>query len=228
MILRYFFALILICFLHPSNIKAQSIQWGVSASMSIHELDFDAPLPWWSPSGLIFPAATLHAELPLRFIEGPLGNMLWLSSGIRYVRIASRVDLELELGESNQLFTGEFQTNQHYAAIPVQLRLDLGTLPVYLQGGPEVQILIAANRVSKTFTPEESRATTRTNLASNLKRVNLSIYGGIGVHLGDRVDLVAKIGQGAKGALRGGEQTVSDSDWTNKEIEVGLKIDFRN
>ena len=195
--------------------------------MSIHELDFDAPLPWWSPDGLVFPSAALHAEVPLQFLEGPLGNILWFSSGIRYVRIASKVDLELELGESNQLFTGEFQTNQHYAAIPIHLRLDLGRLPVYIHGGPEVQILIAANRTSKTFTPVESRATSTTNLASNLKRINLSIYGGLGVHLGDRLDLVAKIGRGANGALKGGEQTVSDSDWTNKEIEVGLKVDFK-
>ena len=225
MILRYLLVIIL-CFFGASAVNAQSVVWGVSTSASIHDLDFESPLPWWESSGLIFPAVALHAELPMQFIEGPLGKNLWFSTGLRYVRLASRVDFELELGQDNQLFTGEFQINQHYLAVPLQLRLDLGRLPVYLLAGPEVDVLIAANRKSETFTPVESRSSDSKNGTNDLKRINIAIYGGIGAHLGGNVDFFAKYGRGTNGVLKSGEQTFSDSDWVNKEIEIGLKVDF--
>ena len=225
MILRYVLVLILV-FGGTSVINAQSIQWGASASASIHELDFDSPLPWWSSSELVFPSFALHAEMPMQFIEGPLGKVLWFSTGIRYARLASKVDFELELGQENQLFTGAFQINQHIVGIPIQFRLDLGQLPVYLLAGPEVDLLITANRSSETFTPVESRSSDTKQGTNDLKRINIAIYGGIGIHLIKGVDLFGKYGRGTSGALKTGEQTFSDSDWINEEVEIGLKVDF--
>ena len=150
-------AVLLLCFnvCHVEASSSQFIQWGISASASIHELDFEAPLDFWDASNRSFPSVMLHMELPMRFVEGPLGKLLWLSSGVRYTRLASKVDFENEVGSGNQLFMGTFSINQHYLAIPVQFRLDLGKLPVFITAGPEFGVLVYANKVSETFTPVE-------------------------------------------------------------------------
>ena len=132
---------------------SQPIQWGGSVGISVHELEFEEPLDFWDATNRTFPAVMVHIELPMRFIEGPLGKLLWLSSGVRYTRLASKVEFETELGAGNQLFTGAFQINQHYLAIPFQFRLDLGKLPVYIIAGPEVGILgICKSKVRNIYT----------------------------------------------------------------------------
>lgn len=206
---------------------SQSIQWGVSSSVSIHALDFEEPLDFWEASNRTFPTAMLHMDIPLEFIDGPLGKILWLRSGARYTRLASRVDFETQLGQGNQLFTGAFYINQHYLAIPVQLRLDLGKLPVFLIAGPEFGILLFANRKSETFSPEESRSSDTRSITSDLRLINTSLYGGLGVSLGRGFALFGRYGQGVGEVLKGGERTVSVSDWLTKEFEIGLKVDFK-
>ena len=208
------------------HVNAQPVQWGISASSSFHELDFDDPLPWWESSGLTFPAIGVSMEWPMQFIEGPLGNILWLKSGIRLVRLATKVDFELELGEDNQLFTGAFRIRQYYASIPVQFRLDLGQAPVYVLVGPEFGVLLTANRTSETFTPVASRASSTQQIGGELRRINISIYGGIGVHIYKGIDLFGQYGRGVNQVLKPGEQTISDSDWSTRELEIGLKVDF--
>ena len=212
--------------LHVGFSSGQSIQFGVSAGVSVHDLDFEAPLEFWDPSNRAFPAAMLHAELPMRFIEGPLGRMLWLSSGIRYTRLASRVAFETELGNGNQVFSGAFQINQHYLAIPVQFRLVLGKLPVYLLAGPEFGILLYANRTSDTFTPVENQSSDNRRITNDLRRINTSIYGGIGVYVLDGFALFGRYGRGMSDVLKPGDNNVSVSDWLTNEFEIGLKVDF--
>lgn len=213
--------------IHVEFSSGQSIKWGVSIGSSIHDLEFEAPLEIWdATSNRVFPTAMLHAEIPMRFIDGPLGEILWLSSGIRYTRLASKVGFETELGSGNQLFTGAFQINQHYLAIPVQFRLDLGQWPVYITIGPEFGILVFANRKSETFTPVESRSSDTRNITSDLKLVNTSIYGGVGFRVVDGVVLFGRYGQGLSEVLKPGENNLNVSDWLTNEFEIGLKVDF--
>ena len=211
---------------HVQTSSSQSVKWGVSVGGSIHELEFESPLDFWEANNRAFPTAMLHAEIPMRFIEGPLGKILWLSSGVRYTRLASKVGFETELGSGNQLFTGAFQINQHYLAIPVQFRLDLGTWPVYIMAGPEFGVLIFANRKSETFTPVESRSSDIRTITSDLKLINTSIYGGVGIQVVRGVELFGRYGSGLSDVLKPGENNVSVSDWLTNEFEIGLKVDF--
>ena len=218
------FLCLCVCTVEMSS--SQPIRWGISASASIHELDFEAPLDFWDASNRSFPSVMFHMELPMRFVEGPLGELLWLSSGVRYTRLASKVDFENEVGSGNQLFTGAFSINQHYLAIPVQFRLDLGKLPVFITAGPEFGVLVYANKVSETFTPVEFQSSDTRKITSDLKRVNTSLYGGVGVEFKRGVALFGRFGRGLNHVLKGGEQTVSVSDWLTNEFEIGLKVDF--
>ena len=212
-------------FLLPAN--GQNIQWAGSVGVSLHELDFEEPLEFWDVSGSAFPAVMVHMDVPFKFIDGPLGRLLWLSTGARYTRLATKVDFATEVGQDNQLFTGAFQINQHYIAIPVQFKLQLGKLPVFLMAGPEFGILLFANRESETITPEEFRSSDTRSIASDLKLINTSIYGGFGVNIMGGVMLFGRYGGGVTEVLKEGEQTVSVSDWLTKEIEIGLKVDFK-
>ena len=160
----------------------------------------------------------------MQFIEGPLGERLSFGAGLRYVRLSSKVDFELMLGEQDQLFTGAFTYNQYYLAIPLQLELNMWSLPLYVMGGPEVGILLTASRISKTFTPEESRSTQKINVTEDLRPINVSIYGGVGVRINRQIGAFARYGNGLSSVLKGGDQTVSSSDWSTREFEIGVKV----
>ena len=56
--------------------------------------------------------------------------------------------------------------------------------------------------------------------------MNTSLYGGVGVEFKKGVALFGRYGRGLNQVLKGGEQTVSVSDWLTNEFEIGLKVDF--
>ena len=211
-------------FWSTSAASAQGIEWSIGAGASFHGHSFEEPLPWWDNSGQLFPSVRLHADVPMNFLEGPLGKMLYLSSGVRYTRLASKVDWEFEVSSNNQVFTGAFQIRQHYLAIPFNFRLHLGQLPVFLIGGPEFGFLMYAHKASDTFTPEEFSSSQTESVGGDLKRINVSLYGGAGVVFRKGLKAFVRYGAGLNQAKKDAERTVLDSDWTTKEIEFGVQL----
>lgn len=208
----------------PAGSSAQGIQWSISGGPSYHVQEFDTPLPWWDTAGQLFPSLMLHAELPMKFIEGPLGEKLFFSTGVRYVRLASRVDWRFEVNGSSDVFTGKFRINQHYLAVPLQLRLNLGKSPVFILGGPEAGILLLATKKSDTLTPEEFSSSQREAVGKDLHRLNISLYVGAGLRLNDQLRIYARYGAGMRDTKRDAERAVLDSDWRSREIEFAMEF----
>ena len=208
----------------PRAGHAQSLDWGVRLSAQVSTFDFEEPLPFWSTSSRAFPAVAVDVRLPLSGIEGPLGRRLRFTPGLRYVRLSGQVDFETALG--GQVFAGLFTIDQHYLAVPLMLELAIGTLPVYVIAGPEVAILVKAERTSKTTSPEADRSSDTRNITGDVRRLHTALYGGLGGRLTSRIDVFARYGFGLSTGLRGGEQTVSVTDWSAEEVEFGIRIDF--
>ncbi len=208
------------------EVNGQGTRWGISGAISFHRFDYVDPLPWWEESSQSFPAIGVYMEWPMHFIEGPLGNILRFNTGLRYARLASKVDFALVLGDEDQEFTGAFRINQHYLLLPAQLELFLGRAPVYLMAGPEVGFLLTAGRISETFTPEEFRDRRSQTISRDLKRVSVFLYGGAGVRLSKRLSTFVRFGSALGRALKEGERSFVDNDWTSKELSAGLKLDL--
>lgn len=208
----------------PVVSSAQSIQWSISAGPSYHIQEFETPLPWWETAGLLFPSVMLHAEIPMRFIEGPLGEKLFFSTGIRYVRLASRVDWRFEVSNNNDVFTGKFKISQHYLATPLQFRLNMGKSPVFLLGGPELGVLFSAKKKSDTLTPEEFSSSQTESVGKDLHRLNISLYGGAGLRLNNQLRIYARYGVGLRNTKKDAERAVLDSDWRSREIEFAVEF----
>jgi hypothetical protein len=221
--MRFFFLAILMAGL-TLQAAAQGPVWSLSAGPSFHFQDFEEPLPWWETGGQLFPSLMVHVEFPMRFVEGPLGRHLHFSTGVRYVRLASRVDWEFEVSSSMDVFTGRFKISQHYLAVPLQLRVGLGKTPFFLLAGPELGILVLAQKKSDTLTPETFSSSQRENVGQDLHRLNISLYGGIGARLTDRISCYARYGAGLRGTKKDAERPVLDSDWRSREIEFGAQF----
>lgn len=210
----------------PDQAVAQPLNWGIGIASSFHSHDYESPLPWWDNSGLVFPSVMLRAELPMRFIEGPLGEKLHLRSGIRYTRLASRVDWEFDVTTNPEPFTGKFSINQHYLAVPVQFRLEIGNSPLYLLAGPEFGFLIFARKKSETITPEEFSSSMNEGVGSDIHTVNITLGGGIGYKINQQIRTFARYNAGLRNAKKSAGRTVLDSDWQTKEFEVGVEFNF--
>ena len=211
-------------FFTATGVRAQGVEWGISAGVSFHGHTFDEPLPWWDTAGRLFPSFMLHAGAPMNFVEGPLGNILFFSTGLRYTRLGSRVDWETEVSSTGQVFTGAFKISQHYLALPIQLRLHLGRMPVFLLGGPEFGFLILAQKKSDTFTPEEFSSSQTENVREDIRPFNVSLYGGLGVLLKKNAKIYLRYGVGLNKAKKEAERTVLNTDWSTREIEFGVQL----
>ncbi len=205
---------------------AQGLQWGIGLSSSFHSHSYDAPLPWWDNSGLVFPSVMLRAELPLTFIEGPLGRKLYLRSGVRYTRLASRVNWEFDVESNPEPFTGKFSINQHYLAVPLQFRLEIGKTPVYLLGGPEFGFLLFAQKKSETLTPVEFSSSMNEGVGEDIHRVHVTLGGGVGFKVNKQIRTFVRYNAGLRGAKKSPSSTVLDTDWQTKELEVGVEFNF--
>ncbi len=213
-------------FVSPKTSSSQSVNWGIGVSSSFHSHDYESPLPWWDNSGLVFPSVMLRAELPMTFIEGPLGKKLFLRTGARYTRLASKVDWEFDVTTNPEPFTGRFSINQHYLAIPLQFRLDIGNTPLYLIAGPEFGILLFARKKSETITPVEFNSSMNEGVGDDIHRINTSLGGGIGFKVNQQFRLFTRYNVGLRGAKKSPGRTVLDSNWQTKELEVGVEFNL--
>lgn len=212
-----------IFFFAASGVCAQGVEWAGSVGISYHGHDFEDPLPWWDASAQAFPSAMLHSEAPMAFVGGPLGRVLFFETGLRYTRLASKVDWQFDVSSSGQTFVGAFRIRQHYLAVPAWLRVQLGRLPVYLTGGPEFGFLILARKKSETFLPEAFRSSQTESVGDDLRRVNVALYGGVGVTLAKGARIYGRYGAGLNHVKKDPERTVLDSDWTTREVEIGFQ-----
>ncbi|MFK7846303.1 MAG: porin family protein [Rhodothermales bacterium] len=206
--------------------EAQKIDWGISISSSFHQHEYEEPLAWWDNAGRVFPSVMLRSELPLSFIEGPLGKKLFLRTGVRYTRLASRVNWQFDVANTAEPFTGKFGISQHYLTIPLQFRLEIGRTPVYLLAGPEFGFLIFANKKSETLTPVEFESTQTESVGNDINVINLALGGGLGVQLSSRLRSFVRYSAGLSDAKKSADRTVLDTDWRTKEIEVGIEFAF--
>ena len=222
------FFLVLLCFNGPSadRVFGQSLDWGLGVSTSFHNHTYESPLPWWDNSGLVFPSIMLRAELPMSFIEGPLGKKLFLRSGVRYTRLASRVNWEFDVESNAEPFTGKFSINQHFLAIPLQFRLEIGRTPVYLLGGPEFGFLLFARKKSETLTPAEFSSSMNEAVGEDINRVNIALGGGLGFKVNKQLRTFVRYNAGLRGAKKSPSRTVLDTDWQTKELEVGVEFNL--
>ena len=207
--------------------QAQSIQLSGSVTASFHSHQFDEPLPWWDNAGLLFPSLSFNAQVPMHFIGGPLSRKLFFRTGLRYTRLASRVDWQSEVTNNGEAFTGKFQISQHYLLVPVQLKLTLGNSPVFLFGGPEFGLLLFANKDSDTLTPVEFKSSQSENVGEDINTVHISLGGGIGARLSPQLISFARYTVGMSNAKKDAERTVLDTDWRTKEIEFGVEFLFK-
>ncbi len=206
----------------PCTAAAQGVRWGVAAGASLQRLALEEPLPEWDDTGLVFPTLMAYMERSLTGIDGPLGRRLHLLAGIRYNRQAGRIDWTFTVGQPPQQFEGQFTLRQHYVSVPVWLRLDLGGSPLFLVAGPEVGVLVAANKESQTLAPVASRSDRTESVADQLRRMHVALRGGVGAALTPRVRLLAVLGVGLSDIKDGVEQTVLVTDWRTREWEVML------
>lgn len=216
--------LLLLTFAFPVMSAAQGVQWSISGGSSYHFQEFDTPLPWWETAGLLFPSVMFHADIPMTFIEGPLGQKLFFSTGVRYVRLASRVDWRFEVSNSNDVFTGKFKISQHYLAAPMQFRLNMGKSPVFILAGPELGMLLFARKKSDTLTPVEFSSSQTEAVGKDLHRLNVSLYGGAGLRLNEQLRIYARYGAGLRNTKKDAERAVLDSDWRSREVEFAVEI----
>lgn len=205
---------------------AQPVKWGLVLSASYHVHDYESPLDFWDNAGLVFPALALRTEVPFSFVDGPLGEKLFLYSGIRYTRLASRIDWESGTANGGETFAGRFRIGQHYLAVPLQFRLALGNTPVSILAGPEFGFLLFARKVSDTLSPAEFRSSQTEGVGDDLNRVNVSLGGGVVVRLAGGLRATARYNAGLSNAKKSPERTVLVSDWTTKEFELGIEFIF--
>ncbi len=202
------------------------LRWGVVVSSSYHMHEYDTPLDFWDNAGLLFPSVMIRGELPMSFIEGPLGKKLYLRSGIRYTRLASRINWQQDTANNAQTFSGRFRISQHYLAVPVHFRLVLGRTPVYFLAGSEVGFLLFATKKSETLTPLEFQSSQTEGVGGDINLVHVSLSGGIGVQLSSRLRTFVRYNKGLSNAKKSAEKTVLVTDWQTKEVEVGVEFIF--
>ncbi len=224
---RHIILLLFISIISTPQIFAQSITFSGSISASYHSHQYDQPLPWWDNAGLVFPSISLNGEIPMAFVGGPLAEQLFFRSGLRYTRLASRVDWESDVMTNGEAFTGTFQISQHYLLLPIQFRLDMGNTPVFLFGGPEFGLLLFAKKDSDTLTPVEFRSSQSESVGRDINTFHVALGGGVGAKLSTNIRSFFRFNVGMNKAKKDDERTVLDTDWSTKEIEFGMEFVFR-
>ncbi len=225
-LLKYFISSILLLVCVCSTVRAQNLEWRFAMSASYHLHDYENPLDFWDNSGLMFPAVGVRAGIPFSFVDGPLGKRLFLDTGIRYTRLASRIDWESGTANGGETFSGKFRIGEHFIAVPVQFRVQVGKTPVSLVFGPEFGFLLFARKVSDTLTPVEFKSSQTEQVGEDLNRLNISLGGGIAYRVSKKIRAFLRYNAGLSNAKKSPERTVLVSDWTTKEIEVGIEFIF--
>lgn len=231
-LLKYCISSFLLLCVVWSSVQAQSveskgIQWGIAVSASYHSHDYENPLDFWENSGLVFPSVALNAGIPFSFVDGPLGKRLFLQTGLRYTRLASRIDWESGTANGGETFSGKFRIGEHFLAVPVQFRVQIGKSPISVILGPEFGFLLFAQKVSDTLTPVEFQSSQTEQVGEDLNRFNVTLGGGIGYQVGARLRTFLRYNAGLSTAKKSPERTVLVSDWTTKEFELGVEFIFR-
>lgn len=232
----YLYALVflLILVLNDQSAMGQSTSGGDSKSVALsivvsgsyHKHDYDMPLSFWENGPLVFPSAGVIANIPFTFVEGPLGKILSLRTGLRYTRLASGVTFESVNG--GQTFSGKFRIGQNLLALPVQFQLNLGKTPVSIFAGPEFGFLLFARKKSETLQPVEFKTSQTEVVSSDLRRFHAALGGGISVRAFSRGQVFVRYNAGLSHAKKDPERTVSSSDWKTSEFEVGLELNLTN
>ena len=210
--------------------SAQPIEFGIGVSASVHRHVYEEPLEFWDNSQLVFPSVTLKAEIPMSIVGGPLAKKLFLRSGLRYTRLASQVDWAQTTSPGDtegQVFSGQFSINQHYVALPLQLRLVIGNSPVFLMVGPEFGLLLFAVKKSDTLTPVEFKTSQKEAVGDDIKRFHAALSGGLGVQFSDRMRSYVRYSEGLGASKKDDQRTVLVTDWHTREVEVGVEFIFK-
>lgn len=225
------FAILAVCFTsYAISVSAQGIRPGVEIGVSAVSLSYDSGPhlqedilipPWDFRSRVSFSA--------MAFIDVQLGGSWSLQPGLRFSQVGDKASY------NDSEFDYAREKRQQYISIPVRLRYNILSGPIFAVAGPELGYLIHASSTYETSFLNSGYPSEDQRFDDYLRRTNLAVGIGTGASIrlfGRKMHLQIYHSEGVIGNVEAPERQppavrrIGGYDWKTRETVLSIGYTF--